>query len=140
MAGSICFWACTRLKQRFNYDNSLDVFGVHGVGGLVGTLLTGVFATAAIGGTAGLIEGNPKQIVLQLYGVAATLVWSGGATFVLLKAVAFIVPLRLSSSRSSRASTSPNTAKRCRMNPSYDTAACRDARHHCVANRCLISF
>jgi ammonium transporter, Amt family len=96
VAGAVCFWACTRLKQRFRYDDSLDVFGVHGIGGLVGTLLTGVFATAAIGGTAGLIEGNPKQILLQLYGVAATLAWSGGATFILLKVVAFIVPLRLS--------------------------------------------
>jgi Amt family ammonium transporter len=96
LAGAVCFWACTRLKQRFRYDDSLDVFGVHGIGGLVGTLLTGVFATAAIGGTAGLIEGNPKQILLQLYGVAVTLVWSGGATFILLKVVAFVVPLRLS--------------------------------------------
>ena len=73
-----------------------SLFGVHGIGGLVGTLLTGVFATAAIGGTAGLIEGNPRQILLQLYGIAVTLVWSGGATFILLKVVAFIVPLRLS--------------------------------------------
>jgi Amt family ammonium transporter len=62
----------------------------------MGTLLTGVFATAVVGGTAGLIEGNPKQVLLQLYGVAVTLVWSGGATFLLLKLVAFMVPLRLS--------------------------------------------
>jgi ammonium transporter, Amt family len=96
VAGAVCFWACTWLKQRFRYDDSLDVFGVHGVGGLIGTLLTGVFATAAIGGTAGLIEGHPMQVVLQLYGVTVTLLWSGGATFVLLKAVAFVVPLRLS--------------------------------------------
>jgi Amt family ammonium transporter len=96
LAGAVCFWACTRLKQRFNYDDSLDVFGVHGIGGLMGTLLTGVFATAVVGGTAGLIEGNPKQVLLQLYGVAVTLVWSGGATFLLLKLVAFMVPLRLS--------------------------------------------
>jgi Amt family ammonium transporter len=96
LAGAVCFWACTRLKQRFNYDDSLDVFGVHGIGGLMGTLLTGVFATAVVGGTAGLIEGNPKQVLLQLYGVAVTLVWSGGATFLLLKMVAFMVPLRLS--------------------------------------------
>src|SRR5207248_10051719 len=50
IAGLCCFWACTSLKQRFGYDDSLDVFGVHGVGGLTGTLLAGVFATAAIGG------------------------------------------------------------------------------------------
>ena len=96
LAGIICFWACTSLKHRFNYDDSLDVFGVHGVGGLTGTLLAGVFATAAIGGTAGLIEGSPKQLLAQLYGVAVTLVWSGGVTWVLLKLVSAFVPLRVS--------------------------------------------
>ncbi len=96
VAGVVCFWACTSLKHRFNYDDSLDVFGVHGIGGFTGTLLTGVFATAAIGGTSGLIEGNPRQLLIQLYGVAVTLVWSGGVTFVLLKLVGAFVPLRVS--------------------------------------------
>ncbi|WP_315781168.1 MULTISPECIES: ammonium transporter [unclassified Bradyrhizobium] len=96
LAGIICYWACTSLKHRFNYDDSLDVFGVHGIGGLTGTVLAGVFATAAIGGTAGLIEGNPKQLVAQLYGVAVTLVWSGGVTWGLLKLVSAFVPLRVS--------------------------------------------
>jgi Amt family ammonium transporter len=95
-AGLVCFWACTWLKHRFRYDDSLDVFGVHGVGGLAGTLLAGVFATAAIGGTSGLIEGHPQQLLIQLYGVAVTLVWSAGATFVLLKLVSAFVPLRVS--------------------------------------------
>ena len=96
IAGLVCFWACTWLKHRFRYDDSLDVFGVHGIGGLVGTLLAGVFATAAIGGTSGLIEGNPQQLLIQLYGVAVTLVWSAGVTFVLLKLVSAFVPLRVS--------------------------------------------
>src|SRR3954452_22190889 len=96
IAGALCFWACTSLKHRFNYDDSLDVFGVHGIGGMTGTLLTGVFATAAIGGTSGLIEGNPQQMLLQLYGVAVTLLWSGAVTFVLLKIVGAFVPLRVS--------------------------------------------
>jgi Amt family ammonium transporter len=95
-AGLVCFWACTWLKHRFRYDDSLDVFGVHGVGGLIGTLLTGVFATAAIGGVSGLIEGNPRQLLIQFYGVAVTLVWSAGVTFVLLKLVSAFVPLRVS--------------------------------------------
>jgi Amt family ammonium transporter len=69
---------------------------VHGIGGLTGTLLAGVFATAAIGGTAGWIEGNPQQMLTQLYGVAVTLVWSGGATFLLLKLVNLFAPLRTS--------------------------------------------
>jgi len=96
IAGLFCFWACTSLKQRFNYDDSLDVFGVHGIGGMTGTLLAGVFATAAIGGTSGLIEGNPQQLLIQFYGVAVTLVWSGGVTFILLKLVGALVPLRVS--------------------------------------------
>jgi Amt family ammonium transporter len=96
IAGLVCYWACTSLKQRFNYDDSLDVFGVHGIGGLTGTLLAGIFATASIGGTAGLIEGNPQQLLLQLYGVVVTLAWSGGMTYALLKLVSLFVPLRVS--------------------------------------------
>jgi Amt family ammonium transporter len=96
VAGVVCFWACTWLKHRFNYDDSLDVFGVHGIGGMTGTLLVGVFATASICGIPGLIEGNPHQLLIQLYGVAVTLVWSGGVTFVLLKLVSAFVPLRVS--------------------------------------------
>jgi Amt family ammonium transporter len=96
IAGAVCFWACTSLKHRFNYDDSLDVFGVHGIGGMIGTLLTGVFAAAAIGGTPGLIEGNPRQLLIQLYGIAVTLLWSGALTFVLLKVVGAFVPLRVS--------------------------------------------
>ena len=96
IAGLVCFWACTWLKHRFNYDDSLDVFGVHGIGGMTGILLAGVFATASIGGTSGLTEGNPQQLLIQLYGVAVTLVWSGGVTYVLLKLVSAFVPLRVS--------------------------------------------
>jgi ammonium transporter, Amt family len=96
IAGLVCFWACTWLKRRFNYDDSLDVFGVHGVGGMTGILLAGVFATASIGGTSGLIEGNPRQLLIQLYGVAVTFAWSGGVTYVLLKLVSAFIPLRVS--------------------------------------------
>jgi Amt family ammonium transporter len=102
LAGSICYWACTWLKQKLNYDDSLDVFGIHGVGGALGTLLCGVFAVAALSeapgtpGTAGLLEGNGGQVLTQLYGIAVTAVWSGVATFVILKVIALIVPLRVS--------------------------------------------
>ena len=94
-AGIICYWACTKLKLKLGYDDSLDVFGVHGVGGITGTILAGVFAVAAVGGTAGLIEGNSQQVLIQLYGVAVTLAWSGVATFVLLKVIGFFLPLRV---------------------------------------------
>ncbi len=96
IAGAVCYWACTSLKHRFNYDDTLDVFGIHGIGGLLGTLLTGVFATAAVGGTAGLIEGNPQLLLTQAYGVAIVFVWTGGATFVLLKIVDLLAGLRVS--------------------------------------------
>jgi Amt family ammonium transporter len=95
VAGAFCYWACTKLKTKLGYDDSLDVFGVHGVGGATGTLLAGVFAVAAIGETAGLLEGNSGQVLTQLYGIAVTLVWSGIATFVLLKLIGFFVPLRV---------------------------------------------
>jgi Amt family ammonium transporter len=96
VAGLFCFWACTSLKARFRYDDSLDVFGVHGIGGMTGTLLAGVFAVAAIGGTPGLIEGHAQQVLIQLYGIGVTLLWSGAVTFVLLKLVGVFAPLRVS--------------------------------------------
>jgi Amt family ammonium transporter len=95
VAGAICYWGCTKLKQKLGYDDSLDVFGVHGIGGATGTMLAGVFAVAAVGDTAGLLEGNSGQMLIQFYGVAATLVWSGVITFVLLKVIDFFAPLRV---------------------------------------------
>ncbi len=95
VAGLVCFWSCTALKLRCGYDDSLDVFGVHGIGGATGTLLVGVFAVRAVGGAAGLLEGNGAQVLIQLYGIAVTLAWSAVATFILLKAIAVFVPLRV---------------------------------------------
>ncbi len=102
IAGAFCFWACTWLKRKLGYDDSLDVFGVHGVGGATGTLLTGVFAVAALSaspdapaGSPGLFEGNARQVLLQIYAIVATIIWSGVLTFVLLKVIAFLVPLRV---------------------------------------------
>jgi Amt family ammonium transporter len=83
IAGVVCFWAATAMKRRFGYDDSLDAFGVHGVGGLVGSLLTGVFATAALGGTEPV--GVGRQLGLQLLACAAVAAWSAGASWVLLK-------------------------------------------------------
>jgi Amt family ammonium transporter len=96
VAGAICFWACTKLKQKLGYDDSLDVFGVHGMGGITGTLLCGVFAVAAVGETAGLLEGNPSQLLYQVYGIVAVAAWSGVGTVILLKVIEFMVPLRVS--------------------------------------------
>ena len=103
IAGVLCFYACTWLKMRLGYDDLLDVFGVHGVGGVTGALLTGVFTTAAVSmsadtpaGYPGLLEGHPRQLLMQFVEVVATLVWSGGITFVLLKVIGAFVPLRVS--------------------------------------------
>jgi ammonium transporter, Amt family len=95
IAGVVCFWSCTWLKLRYGYDDSLDVFGVHGMGGATGTLLTGVFAARAVGNVSGLTEGHAMQVLVQLYGIAVTLAWSGIATLLLLKAVSAFVPLRV---------------------------------------------
>jgi Amt family ammonium transporter len=95
VAGALCYWGCTKLKQKLGYDDSLDVFGVHGIGGATGTILAGVFAVAAIGDTAGLIEGNGRQVLVQFYGVAVTLIWCGVVTWVLLKVINFFVSLRV---------------------------------------------
>jgi Amt family ammonium transporter len=102
IAGGVCFWACTWLKMKIGYDDSLDVFGVHGIGGLTGTFLVGVLAVGAVsaspempGGVPGLLEGHPQQVLDQLYGMAVTLVWSGVATYVVLKIIGAMVPLRV---------------------------------------------
>jgi Amt family ammonium transporter len=102
IAGGICFWSCTVLKLKLGYDDSLDVFGVHGIGGLTGTFLAGVLAVGAISaspempnGVRGLIEGNVHLVGAQLVGIAVTAVWSALATFVILKVIGAIVPLRV---------------------------------------------
>ena len=94
IAGVVCFLATQFIKRKLIIDDSLDVFPVHGVGGFLGLLLTAVFSSVA--GGLGLPEGQTigGQLVVQLIGAVATLVWCGVATFVLLKLIAIVVPLR----------------------------------------------
>jgi len=94
-AGVACYWAAVVLKPAMGYDDSLDAFGVHAVGGIVGALLTGIFAKEAIGGVPGFLEGNTGQIVTQAYGILATIVWSGVVSFVILKVIDVIIGLRV---------------------------------------------
>jgi ammonium transporter, Amt family len=94
-AGVGCFFAATTVKRALGYDDSLDVFGVHCIGGIIGAILTGVFAVEAIGGAKGALEGNVGQIFTQIEGVAATLIWSGLATFVILIVVNIITGVRV---------------------------------------------
>ncbi len=96
VAGVVCFWGATGLKKALGYDDSLDAFGVHGVGGITGALLTGVFAVKDIGGTSGLLEGNPGQLLLQAEGVGVTIVWCAVVSFILYKVVDLVMGLRVS--------------------------------------------
>ena len=98
VAGVACYWGVTGFKAMFGYDDALDVWGVHGIGGICGALLTGVFAVAAVGGAghSGWLDGHPYQLVLQAEGIAVTLVYSGIASFVILKAIDLTMGLRVS--------------------------------------------
>ncbi|MFQ5766053.1 MAG: ammonium transporter [Rhodospirillales bacterium] len=96
VAGVTCYWASTVLKPRLGYDDSLDVFGIHAVGGIVGATLTGVFAVEAIGGTKGALEGNVGQILVQLYGIGVTIAYCAVASFIILKLVDVVIGLRTS--------------------------------------------
>jgi Amt family ammonium transporter len=101
----VCYTACTFIKTKFGYDDSLDAFGVHGVGGTLGAILTGIFATGATGATAdpvtnkcellGLLEGG-SLLTAQLVAVAITWALAIGATFVILKLLDAVMGLRVS--------------------------------------------
>jgi ammonium transporter, Amt family len=96
-AGVGCFIASTKIKRLIGYDDSLDVFGVHAVGGIIGALLTGVFCAQSLGGVGfgDGITGIGGQVWVQLIGITATVVYSGVASFVILKAVDAVVGLRV---------------------------------------------
>src|SRR4029453_1068097 len=86
-AGVLCYWGVTGLKRMLGADDALDCFGVHGVGGIVGALLTGVFAISEYGGTSGLIEGNAAQIVNQIQGIVIVLVYDGVVSLIFPKLI-----------------------------------------------------
>ena len=94
-AGVICFFCATSLKRKLGYDDSLDAFGVHGIGGIVGALLTGVFAAPALGGF-GTVEDIPGQLFIQFKGVAFTVIYTAIVTFVILKVLDMVMGLRVS--------------------------------------------
>lgn len=98
VAGVVCYLGVSVLKHRLGYDDSLDAFGCHGLGGTWGAIATGIFASTAINpaGTDGLLAGNVAQLGVQLISVVATWAFAAAATFVILKVVAMVIPLRLS--------------------------------------------
>ena len=97
IAGIVCFWGAAWLKPKLGYDDALDVWAVHGLGGITGAILTGVFAVKAIGGTSGALEGNVGQIWTQIYGILATLIWSGVASAIILFVIDKTLGLRIDS-------------------------------------------
>jgi Amt family ammonium transporter len=108
LAGAACYAMVVEIKKRFGYDDTLDVFGIHGVGGTIGAIATGVFATSLINPIfkdgagsplpIGLLEGNPVQVLNQLAGIAIAVALGAGGTFVILKFVDVMVGLRVSES------------------------------------------
>ena len=97
LAGAVCYGAIL-LRERLKIDDALDVWAVHGVGGTLGVLLTGVLAVTAIGGAKGLVEGNVGQVGTQLIAIAATWIYSAVATLIILKVVDRLVGLRVEES------------------------------------------
>jgi len=95
-SGIICYWAATSLKKMLGYDDSLDCFGIHGIGGIVGALLTGVFAAKSIGGTAGVLEGNVGQLWIQFEGIIATIIYCAVASAIILKILDLVIGIRVS--------------------------------------------
>ena len=96
LGGAVCFFATVFVKQRLVIDDSLDVFAVHGIGGMLGSLLLSVFAASALGGV-GFTEGMnfPRQLGAQVLAVVVTAVWSAGVTFVLVRALRPVTGLRV---------------------------------------------
>jgi Amt family ammonium transporter len=94
-AGVICYWGVTGLKHMFGYDDALDAFGVHAVGGAAGAILTGVFAIEQFGGTKGLIEGNAAQVLNQCVGVGVVFVYDFVVSLIILKIIDIVIGLRV---------------------------------------------
>jgi Amt family ammonium transporter len=100
-SGYICFMAASKLKRKFGYDDSLDVFGVHAVGGIVGALLAGVFSATTLGvfsgsGFAGEVTSIGEQVFNQSVGIGVTIIYCGVLSFIILKVIDAVIGLRVS--------------------------------------------
>ncbi len=95
VAGAFCYWSVAIVKKKLGYDDSLDAFGVHGVGGTLGAILTGVFASSAVNGASGALEGNVGQLVNNTLGVLLTWVFAGAVSFVIIKIVDLTIGVRV---------------------------------------------
>ncbi|UJS25603.1 ammonium transporter [Thiothrix winogradskyi] len=96
IAGALCLWGVTGLKKMLGYDDSLDVFGIHGLGGIIGAIGTGIFVSPALGGVGVDDYSMGGQVITQATGVLLTIVWSGVVSFVLFKLIDMTMGLRVS--------------------------------------------
>jgi Amt family ammonium transporter len=94
-AGVGCYWAATSLKRAFGYDDSLDVFGVHAVGGIIGAMLTGVFSAVSLGGSGLAHDTIPEQLIAQGMGVGVTIIYTAVVSFIILKVIDALIGLRV---------------------------------------------
>src|SRR5262245_8710284 len=94
-AGIVCYWGCTGLKRLFGYDDALDAFGVHAVGGIVGAFLTGVFAIEQYGGTKGALQGNVEQLINQSVGIGTVFIYDAIVSLIILWIVDIFIGLRV---------------------------------------------
>ena len=99
LVSPVCFYAIAIVKHKLGYDDALDAFGCHGVGGIFGGIVTGLFTTPELAldpDNIGLIYGNPRLFLVTIAAILFTIVWSAGMTFVLIKGISFFMPLRVS--------------------------------------------
>ncbi|HEM3671205.1 TPA: ammonium transporter [Streptococcus suis] len=99
LVSPVCFYAIAIVKHKLGYDDALDAFGCHGVGGIFGGIVTGLFTTPELAldpENIGLIYGNPRLFLVTIAAIVFTIVWSAGMTFVLIKGISFFMPLRVS--------------------------------------------
>ncbi len=94
-AGVGCYWAATSLKRALGYDDSLDVFGVHAVGGIIGAMLTGVFSAVSLGGSGLAHDTIPEQLIAQGLGVGVTIIYTAVVSFIILKVIDALIGLRV---------------------------------------------
>ena len=95
IASPVCYFFVTVVKNKMKYDDSLDVFGIHGIGGIIGAVLTGVFSAAAFGGVKGDDYAMMAQLWIQIEGVLITIAWSGVVSIVLFKLIDMTIGLRV---------------------------------------------
>jgi len=101
-AGVSCFIAATKIKRIFGYDDSLDVFGVHAVGGIIGAILTGVFAAESLGGVGLAKDTIAEQVYVQIIGVGVTIVFTAIMSFIILKVIDLIIGIRVDEEQESQ--------------------------------------